>query len=84
MVDEVNALAGEYFSFLLRALPSWGHLMGNYENAGRFEDVSRAGEDEEIRSRLAFAERALAIPTEGLSAQDAITRALLSHQEAGH
>ena len=78
MVDEVNALAGEYFSFLLRALPSWGHLMGIYDNAGRFEDVSRAGEDEEIRSRRAFAERALAIPTEGLSAQDAITREMIA------
>ena len=78
MVDEVNALAGEYFSFLLRALPSWGHLMGIYDNAGRFDDVSRAGEDEEIRSRRAFAERALAIPTEGLSAQDAITREMIA------
>ena len=62
MADEVNALASEYFDFLLTAWPTWGHLMGNYENAARFDDVSRAGEDEEIRGRLSFAARAEAIP----------------------
>ena len=78
MPDDVNALAKEYFSFLLTAWPTWGHLMGNYENAGRFDDVSRAGEDEEIRARRAFAARADAIPADGLSAQDQITREMIA------
>ena len=77
MADDVNALAQEYFEFLLTAWPTWGHLMGNYEHADRFDDVSRAGEDAERRARLAFAERAEAIPADGLSAQDAITREML-------
>ncbi len=77
MADEVNPLAQEYFDYLLTAWPTWGHLMGNYENAARYDDVSRAGEDAEIRTRLAFADRAEAIPAEGLSAQDAITREMI-------
>jgi uncharacterized protein (DUF885 family) len=75
--DDVNALAQEYFDFLLTAWPTWGHLMGNYQHADRFDDASRAGEDEEIRARHAFADRAEAIPTDGLSAQDRITREML-------
>ena len=78
MPDDVNALAQEYFDYLLTAWPTWGHLMGNYENAARFDDVSRAGEDEEIRTRRAFADRAEAIPPDGLSAQDAITREMIA------
>lgn len=78
MADDVNALAREYFDYLLTAWPTWGHMMGNYENAARFDDVSRAGEDEEIRTRRAFADRAEAIPADGLSAQDAITREMIA------
>ncbi len=77
MPDDVNALAQEYFDFLLEAWPTWGHMMGNYEHADRFDDVSRAGEDAERRGRLAFAARAEAIPADGLSRQDAITREML-------
>jgi uncharacterized protein (DUF885 family) len=75
--DDVNALAQEYFEFLLEAWPTWGHLMGNYEHADRFDDVSRAGEDEERRRRLEFAARAEMIPEDDLSAQDTITREML-------
>ena len=78
MADDVNALAQEYFDYLLTAWPTWGHLMGNYENAARFDDASRAGEDEEIRVRRAFADRAEAIPVDGLSAQDLITREMIA------
>ena len=77
MTDEVNALAAEYFDFLLQAWPTWGHLMGNYQYADRYDDVSRAGEDAEIRARRAFADRAEAIPADGLSAGDAITREMI-------
>jgi uncharacterized protein (DUF885 family) len=75
--DDVNALAQEYFDFLLMAWPSWGHMMGNYEHADRFDDVSRAAEEAERKTRLQFASRAEAIPVDGLSSQDAITREML-------
>jgi uncharacterized protein (DUF885 family) len=76
--DDVNALAQEYFDYLLTAWPTWGHLMGNYQHADLFDDASRAGEDEEIRRRREFATRADAIPTDGLSAQDLITREMIA------
>ncbi|HEY8633117.1 MAG TPA: DUF885 domain-containing protein, partial [Candidatus Limnocylindrales bacterium] len=74
----VNALAQEYFEFLLEVWPTWGHLMGNYENAARFDDASRAAEDGEILRRREFATRAEAIPAAGLSAQDTITREMIA------
>jgi uncharacterized protein (DUF885 family) len=77
MAADVNALAQEYFDYLLTVWPTWGHLMGNYEHADLYDDASRAGEDEEIRRRRAFADQAEAIPEAGLSAQDRITREML-------
>ena len=53
MADDVNALAQEYFDYLLTAWPTWGHMMGNYEHADLFDDASRAGEDEEIADAAA-------------------------------
>ena len=77
MPDEVNALAADYFDTLLQAWPTWGHIMGNYQYADRYDDASRAGEDEEIRARRSFADRAAAIDPAGLSDQDTITREML-------
>jgi uncharacterized protein (DUF885 family) len=77
MTDEVNALAAEYYDFLLQAWPTWGHIMGNYQYADRYDDASRAGEDEEMRVRRAFADRAEAIAADGLSAGDRITREMI-------
>jgi uncharacterized protein (DUF885 family) len=74
---DVNALAQEYFDYLLIAWPTWGHLMGNYQHADLYDDASRAGEDEEIGRRREFADRAEAIPAADLSAQDRITREML-------
>jgi len=76
--DDVNALAQEYFDYLLTAWPTWGHMMGNYQHVDLFDDASRAGEDEEIRRRREFASRAEVIPATNLSAQDAITREMIA------
>lgn len=78
MPDDVNALAQEYFDYLLTAWPTWGHMMGNYQHVDLFDDASRAGEDEEIRRRREFASRAEVIPATNLSAQDAITREMIA------
>ncbi|HEY8438224.1 MAG TPA: DUF885 domain-containing protein [Candidatus Limnocylindrales bacterium] len=75
--ENLDDLAQEYFDFLLEAWPSWGHLMGIYDHADRFDDVSREGEERERQTRLAFAARAEAIPADGLSPQDTITREML-------
>ena len=42
MADDVNALAQEYFDYLLTVWPTWGHLMGNYQHAELYDDASRA------------------------------------------
>jgi uncharacterized protein (DUF885 family) len=75
--DDVNALAAEYFQFILRVWPTWGHMMGNCEYADRYDDVSRVAEDAEIKARREFARRAAAVAADGLSDQDAITREML-------
>jgi uncharacterized protein (DUF885 family) len=77
VADDLDALAADYFEFQLSAWPSWGHIMGNYQFADRYDDASRVGEDEEARTRRSFADRAEAIPADGLSDQDAITREML-------
>jgi uncharacterized protein (DUF885 family) len=76
-MTDVNALAQEYFDYLLIAWPTWGHMMGNYQHADLYDDASRGGEDDEIRRRREFADRAEAIPAADLSAQDRITREML-------
>jgi uncharacterized protein (DUF885 family) len=78
VADDVNALAQEYFDYLLTVWPTWGHIMGNYEHADLYDDASRAGEDDEIRRRREFAARAEAIPRDGLSPQDAISREMVA------
>ena len=77
MAEDINELAQEYFDYLLTVWPTWGHLMGNYQHADLYDDASRAGEDDEIRIRRAYADRAEAIPADDLSAQDRITREML-------
>ena len=78
MPDDVNAIAQEYFDYLLTVWPTWGHLMGNYQHADLYDDASRAGEDEEILRRREFAARAEAIPVAGLSPQDLISREMIA------
>ncbi len=78
MPDDVNTLAEEYFDYLLTVWPTWGHLMGNYQHADLYDDASRAAEDEEILRRREFAARADAIPVDGLSPQDLISREMIA------
>ncbi|MEA2548174.1 MAG: hypothetical protein QOE42_772 [Chloroflexota bacterium] len=77
MTADLNELAQEYFDYLLTVWPTWGHIMGNYQHAELYDDASRSGENEEIRRRREFADRAEAIPTDDLSAQDRITREMI-------
>ena len=75
--SDVRRLADDYFEFLLTAWPTWGHIMGHYDHADLFDEASRAAEDREIERRREFAAQAAALPAEGLSADDAITREML-------
>jgi uncharacterized protein (DUF885 family) len=75
--EELDALATRYHDFTMRSNPTLAHLIGDYRFAGKFEDTSRAAEDDEIAERRAIAAAAEAIDPVGLSAQDRITREML-------
>ncbi|SDP51196.1 Uncharacterized conserved protein, DUF885 familyt [Pedococcus dokdonensis] len=80
MSDDVRQLADDYHDHWMRTSPSWAHMVGDYRFADRYEDVSRAAEDELIAADRAFAARAAAIPDEGLSLQDRATRDVVAFQ----
>jgi uncharacterized protein (DUF885 family) len=78
VTDQIDQLADEYQDHLLRTSPTWAHLIGEYEYADRFEDVSRAAQEETAARARSFAERAEAIPEDGLDEQQRITREMLA------
>ena len=78
MSDDINGLAAEYHDFRMRLGPTGAHLDGDYRFADRFEDVSRDAEDRDIADGREFARRASAIPEDGLSRQDLISREMIA------
>jgi uncharacterized protein (DUF885 family) len=77
MSDDINALAVEYFDFRHRVSPTSAHLDGDYRFADRFDDLSRAAEDDEIEEDREFARRATACD-EGLNPEDRISRDMMA------
>ena len=77
MTLDIDSLAAEYQQFRYEIFPTWAHLTGEYSQAGRYEDVSRAGEDRTIARSKDFALRAQAIPDDGLTEQQRLSRAML-------
>ena len=78
MTDELDQLATEYHDARQATWPTYAHLQGDYRFAGRFEDVSRAGEDRDIATAREFARRADAISDEALDPQARVTRWMLA------
>ena len=77
-IDQIDQLADEYWDYHLATNPTEAHLYGHYEHAGRFEDATRAGEDDVIAALREFARRAEAIDETTLDDQGRITRAVLA------
>jgi len=80
MSEQVRQLADDFHEWTMRVNPSWAHLLGEYRFADRYEDASRAAEDAEIGTAREFAARAAAIPDDGLSLQDRVTRDIVAFQ----
>ena len=80
MSEQVRQLANDFHEWTMRVNPSWAHLLGEYRFADRYEDASRAAEDAEIGTAREFAARAAAIPDDGLSLQDRVTRDIVAFQ----
>ncbi|MBS41770.1 MAG: DUF885 domain-containing protein [Nocardioides sp.] len=75
---DLDRLAQDFWEHHLDAEPTEAHLLGDYRYADRWEDASRAAEDAQVGALREFARRAEAIDADGLDADDAVTRAVLS------
>jgi uncharacterized protein (DUF885 family) len=80
MSDSVRQLADDYQDYTMSVSPTWAHMLGDYRFADRYEDATRAAEDDHIARTREFAARAAAIPDEGLSLQDRVTRDVVAFQ----
>ena len=78
MTDAVDALASDYQELRLRTFPTWAHMIGDYGYVDQFEEVGLEAEDRQIAEARAFAARAEAIPVDGLSADDRISREMVA------
>jgi uncharacterized protein (DUF885 family) len=78
VTDSVDALANDYQEARLRNFPTWAHMIGDYRYVDQFEPASREAEDEVIAESRAFIARADALPLEGLSADERITREMVA------
>jgi len=81
--ESIDEVAADYFAGLMEHAPTWAHLLGDHRHADRFEDASRAAEDAEIARLRSYADRADAVPTAGLDAQQLITRQVLASDARG-
>ncbi|NUR05940.1 MAG: DUF885 domain-containing protein [Nocardioidaceae bacterium] len=78
MSAEIDGLAQDYYDFRLRIAPTWAHMIGEYAQAGSFDDVSAAGEAAQARDARDLAARSEAVDENGLDDQQRITRAMLA------
>jgi uncharacterized protein (DUF885 family) len=76
-LSDVDALAEEYFAYLMEDDPTWAHMLGDYSRADRFQQIGRAAEDERIARLRSFAERAEAVDPTSLDDDARITRGVL-------
>ena len=77
MSDAIDDLARDYFELLLEASPTWAHMLGKYDHAGRYEDASRGVEDREIAALRDVVRRAEGISPDGLDPHQQLTRSIL-------
>jgi uncharacterized protein (DUF885 family) len=73
----IDQLAGDYWSWYLDQQPTHAHLIGDYTRAARFEDATRAAEDQQIEALDEFVRRAGELDENGFTDQQRITRDVL-------
>jgi uncharacterized protein (DUF885 family) len=78
--SEIRSLADEYFAYLTETNPTEAHMRGDYRYADRWEDFTREAEDANVAKLREFGARAHAIDPTGLSANDALTREVLTFE----
>ncbi|MEO5708219.1 MAG: DUF885 domain-containing protein [Nocardioidaceae bacterium] len=75
--DDLEQLASDYYDFRLRTAPTWGHMIGEYAYADRFEDVGRGAEESVAATARDFVARAEAVAEDGLDHSERVTRSML-------
>jgi len=73
----IDQLADDYWGWYLDQQPTHAHLIGDYARAARFEDATRAAEDEQIDALDEFVRRAGELDENGFTDQQRITRDVL-------
>ncbi len=71
----ISELAAEYWDSVMRAQPTWAHLLGDFTNVAAFEDASRPEEDRQLLELESFLTRARGITD--LSGDDLVTQQVL-------
>ncbi|MDJ0498156.1 MAG: DUF885 domain-containing protein [Acidimicrobiia bacterium] len=80
---ELDRIATEYWDFVLSTSPTDALLLGDHRFDDQTERVSRQHEDQQITRLDGFVAAAEAIPSDGLSKDDQVTRAVLIEEAAG-
>jgi uncharacterized protein (DUF885 family) len=82
VIDDIDALAADYWDALMVAQPTWRHLLGDFSDVGSFEHASRESEDQQITGAREVLRRAEAMPTADMTDDQRVTRDVLIY-EAG-
>ncbi len=80
---ELDRIATEYWDFVLSTSPTDALLLGDHRFDDQMERASRQHEDEQIAKLDGFVAAAEAIPSDGLSKDERITRAVLVEEASG-
>jgi uncharacterized protein (DUF885 family) len=75
--DDLAQLADDYWQAILDEEPTERHMLGDYTDVGRYESVSREGEQRYAATLRDFAGRAEAIDSGALEPEEVLTRGVI-------
>lgn len=76
VTTDIRTLAADYFAALLANSPTWAHMLGEFADAGKYDDATAAAEREHIAVLRGFADQAAALT--GLEGQDVLTAGVIA------
>ena len=84
MNEALRTLADRFWDGYLAAYPTWATIIGDRRFDDRLEEISPPAIDARISWLDGVAAEARAIPTDGLSSMEQVTRQMLVDESAGH
>ncbi len=82
--EALRALSDQFWEGFLAAYPTWATVIGDRRFDDRLEEVSPAAVETRIRWLDGVASDAAAIPADGLSSMERVTRQMLIDESAGN